>query len=201
MFLLKASLHFSFRRQESSATNTPHRGRQNDVAHGVSHRVRKKRGLKSSILFSQCVVGNERESGGQQRKNSPHALRMYGGVVNVALQTYSRWLITEVCVLVCVCGRACVSACAIWVTAQQRVWTDLVKAQTLMQLHSGRFMMWNTKGKETMITFMRCHFLPLLSEEFVEFFASLFPILCPPFPKWAFVSRLCLKKLDLILSN
>lgn len=96
-------------------------------------------------------------------------------------------------------ARAC--ACVIWLTAQQRVWMDSVKAQTLMQLHTGRFMMWNTKGKETMITFMRCHFPPLLSEEFVEFYASFFPIMCPPCPKWAFVRGLCLQRLDLILSN
>lgn len=96
----------------------------------------------------------------------------------------------------CACVPACV--CAIWVTAQQRVWMDLVKAQTLMQLHSGRFMMWNTKGKETMITFMRCHFRPLLSEEFLEFFASFFPIMCPPSPKWAFVRGLCLTPCSLI---
>lgn len=96
-------------------------------------------------------------------------------------------------------ARAC--ACVIWLTAQQRVWMDSVKAQTLMQLHTGRFMMWNTKGNETMITFMRCHFPALLSEEFVEFYASFFPIMCPPCPKWAFVRGLCLQRLDLILSN
>lgn len=100
----------------------------------------------------------------------------------------NRGVVLFKCVRVSVCMFAC--TCAIWVTAQQSVWMDLVKAQTLMQLHSRRFMMWNTKGKETMIAFMRCHFLPLLSLEFVEYFTSftqcnvIKTVFCCSFGKW-----------------
>lgn len=161
------------------------------------------------ITFKR-IEGNNRESGGQQKQekefttdtDSEWRCSSHGSALCVdhSYQAQRRLLITEVCCCVSACEFmcVCVCACAIWVTAQQRVWMDLVKAQTLMQLHSGRFMMWNTKGKETMITFMRCHFRPLLSQEFLEFFASFFPIMCPPSPKWAFVRGLCLTSCSLI---